>query len=78
MADDLFTKNENLQPRLSEWEIKLAEDALVLAYAMAQKFYVMWNENMGQLDEYTMQMLPHAVHILTTSRAWPTGVENAF
>ena len=78
MADDLFTKNENLQPRLSEWEIKLAEDALVLAYAMAQKFHAMWNENMGQTDEYTMQMLPHAVKILTTSRAWPTGVENAF
>jgi hypothetical protein len=78
VADDLFTKNENLQPRLSEWEIKLAEDALVLAYAMAQKFHAMWNENMGQTDEYTMQMLPHAVKILTTSRAWPTGVENAF
>jgi hypothetical protein len=76
VSDDLFTKNDALQPRLSEWEIKLAEDALVLAYAMAQKFHALWVENMGQTDEYTMQMMPHAIQILTTYRSWPTGEQN--
>ena len=78
MDDSQLADNRNLRPRLSENEIKLADDALVLAYAMARKFYSMWNENMGQTDEYTMQMLPHAIKILTTSRAWPTGEEHGF
>jgi ABC-type molybdate transport system substrate-binding protein len=78
MGDDQLRDNRNLRPRLSEWEIKLADDALVLAYAMARKYHSMWVENHGQTDEYTMIMLPHAIKILTTSRAWPTGEEDAF
>ena len=70
--------HRNLQPRLSQWEIKVADDALVLAHAMAQEFHALWIENLGQLDEYTMAMLPHAINILTASRNWPTGEQSGF
>ena len=75
---DDIRNNPSLSPWLSDHERRLADDALVLAYAMACKFKSMWVEQMGQTDEYTMQMLPHAIKILTTSRAWPIGEEHGF
>ena len=52
----------------NHFEKNTAHDAIRLAYGMAKDYRSFWNENLLQLDECAMQMLPFAIQIMIASR----------
>ena len=53
---------------INVFEKSAAHDAIRLAYGMAKDYRSFWNENLLQLDECALQMLPFAIQIVIASR----------